>query len=515
MPDRHAGRGNGGGELLLEARAIVKTFGALVANDQVDLKVAPGEIHALLGENGAGKSTLVKMLYGSLQPDAGEIRWKGQAAAIGSPAAARRLGIGMVFQHFSLFEALTVVDNIALALPKDAWAADLPEKVRSVSASYGLPLDPLARVADLSVGERQRIEIVRCLLQEPELIIMDEPTSVLTPQEADQLFVTLERLASEGCAVLYICHRLEEVKRLCQAATILRHGKVVAHCDPADETAGSLARMMVGSEIHEVQTKANGAASGTARLSIKALSVPAPGPFAIALREVALEARGGEIIGIAGVAGNGQDELFDALSGETLAAAADAVSIDGEACGQKGPAERRRRGAAFVPEERLGHGSVPHFRLSENVVLTRFNTADGLVKAGFVNLSVAKRLERQLAATYDIRMAHPDSEARALSGGNLQKFVVGREIDSKPNVLVVSQPTWGVDAGAAATIRQALIDLARGGSAVVVISQDLDEILEISDRIAVISKGGLSEAVPSAETDREAIGLLMGGVGDH
>jgi len=512
--DQPGARPEPAGPLLLEALGLTKCFGQLVANDRVDLRVAPGEIHALLGENGAGKSTLVKMLYGSLQPDAGEVRWKGRPVAIGSPAAARRLGIGMVFQHFSLFEALTVVDNIALALPKGAWSAALAERVRAVSASYGLPLDPRARVADLSVGERQRIEIVRCLLQEPELIIMDEPTSVLTPQEADQLFVTLERLAGEGCAVLYISHRLEEVKRLCHAATILRHGKVVAHTTPAGETAASLARMMVGSEIHEVQVRHNGAVAAAPRLAVRALSLPAPGPFAVALREVSLAVRGGEIVGIAGVAGNGQDELFDALSGETLAPSEEAVSIDGVACGHKGPTARRRLGAAFVPEERLGHGSVPHFRLSENVVLTRHASANGLIASGFVNHRVARGLERRLAADYDIRMAHPDAEARALSGGNLQKFVVGREIDASPDVLVVSQPTWGVDAGAAATIRQALVDLARGGAAVVLISQDLDEILEISDRIAVISKGRLSEPVASGETDREAIGLLMGGAGD-
>ena len=497
---------------LLSAEGIVKTFGSLTANDSVDLAVRPGEIHALLGENGAGKSTLVKILYGSLQPDAGVIRWNGAPVSLGNPAAARALGIGMVFQHFSLFEPLTVVENVALGLPPGEWGRALGERLKQVSADYGLPLEPGSRVSDLSVGVRQRIEIVRCLLQEPKLIIMDEPTSVLTPQESDQLFQTLERLASEGCAILYISHRLEEVKRLCRAATILRHGKVVARCDPQKETAASLARMMVGADVDSVHVDKEPASGQGARLTVRNLSLPAPGPFAAALEDISFELRAGEILGVAGIAGNGQDELFAALSGERLADSAGTISIEDKPAGRLGPRARRRLGAAFVPEERLGHGAVPEMRLSENLILTRQRAADGLVSGGFLNIGAAKRMERQIAGRFDIRMAHPDVEAKALSGGNLQKFVVGREVDREPAVLVVSQPTWGVDAGAAAAIRQELVDLARRGAAVLMISQDLDEVLEISDRVAVISKGRLSPPIARRSTNRERIGLLMGGM---
>ena len=499
-------------EFLVEARGLVKRFGAFTANDAVDLAIRPGEIHALLGENGAGKSTLVKMLYGSLQPTAGRIFWKGEPVTVTDPARARDLGIGMVFQHFSLFEALTVTENIALALSDVTDMGALARRIATVSKDYGLPLEPRATVADLSVGERQRIEIVRCLLQEPKLLIMDEPTAVLTPQEADQLFLTLERLASEGCAVLYISHRLEEVKRLCHASTILRHGKVVARVDPSKETAASLARLMVGADVHAIRPK-HARIAGPTRLYVDHLDQPSNGPFAVALEKVSLEVRAGEILAIAGVAGNGQSELFDALSGERRADRPGAVVIEGTPCGLMGVAERRDLGAAFVPEERLGHGAVPAFRLSENVVLTRDSVfADaGRRFLGFLDFRAADETATRVSTAYDVRKGKPDPEARSLSGGNLQKFVVGRELDRKPAVLVVNQPTWGVDAGAAALIRQALIDLAADGAGVLVISQDLDEIFEIADRIAVVSRGCLSPGYDAHVMTLEKVGLLMGG----
>lgn len=499
-----------GRETLLDAKGLTKRFGDILANDNVDLVINKGEIHALLGENGAGKSTLVKMFYGSLEPDAGEIFWQNQKVTIGNPASARELGIGMVFQHFSLFEALNVVENIALALPNPGKMSDLAKRIETVSRDYGLPLNPDDIVADLPVGIRQRIEIVRCLLQEPQLIIMDEPTSVLTPQEADQLFLTLQRLASEGCAVLYISHRLEEVKRICHHATILRHGEVVRECDPTLETAASLASMMVGADVASVSAGDTKPDIGETRLALQGLSARAATPFATALNDISLELKAGEVVAIAGVAGNGQGELFDAISGE-MRVAPQMVQLDGKPCGSRNITWRRKQNAAFVPEERLGHGAVPGMKLSENIVLTRHGTGDRLVGGGFVSNAEAGALEKRIKQAFDVRMSHDDPEARSLSGGNLQKFVVGRELDRKPGVLVVNQPTWGVDAGAAALIRQALIDLARSGSAVLVISQDLDEIFEIADRIAVISRGYLSNPEPAAAMTRERVGLLMAG----
>jgi general nucleoside transport system ATP-binding protein len=494
---------------LLSAAAISKRYGDFLANDAIDLDLFAAEIHALLGENGAGKSTLVKVMYGLIQPSGGELRWMGQKVVLAGPSEARGLGIGMVFQHFTLFENLNVAENVALGLPPTESLAAISERLAETARVYGLPLDPKREVWRLSVGERQRIEIVRALMQNPKLLILDEPTSVLTPQEADLLFVVLERLKAEGRAILYISHKLEEVKRLCDTATILRGGKKVATCNPRQETAASLARMMVGGDIGEVKA-ASGRDTVVPRLVIQNLSLEPDDPHGTRLEKVSLEVRGGEIVGIAGVAGNGQDELFAALSGERLAPAEGAVVIEGEAAGLLDVTKRRRMGAAFVPEERLGHGTAPRMKLSENALLTG-HAASGMVKKGFIDKPATLAHVDRTTKTFDVRKAKRDPEAVSLSGGNLQKFIVGREILREPRVLVVSQPTWGVDAGAAATIRQALIDLAARGAAVLVISQDLDELAEIADRIAVMFHGRLSASLGAAEATRERLGLLMGG----
>ncbi|MDO6964031.1 ABC transporter ATP-binding protein [Rhizobium alvei] len=500
---------------LLEVRHITKLFGVFAACNEIDLKIRPGEIHALLGENGAGKSTLVKMLFGVLAPTSGQILWQGKPVQIGSPGEARRTGIGMVFQHFSLFEALTVAENIALSLDKSISLARIAEEARALSIAYGLPLDPSAHVADLSVGERQRIEIVRALLQNPKLIILDEPTSVLTPQEADKLFETLEKLKAEGRSVLYISHRLEEVQRICDRATVLRHGKVTGACDPRQETPASLARMMVGSDVASVSRTAN-AGAGETGFATRKLSAAARTPFAVALKDVSLSVRKGEVLAIAGVAGNGQGELFDVLSGEYPVGDNEAVSILGKPVGRLGINARRLMGAAFVPEERHGHGAVTGMSLSENMLLSR-NQSDrkAFLGGGFFKVirgGTIKAATKRICSDMDVRKSGEDPSAGSLSGGNLQKFIVGRELDRQPTVMIVNQPTWGVDAGAASRIRQALVDLAKSGSAVLVISQDLDEIFEVATHVAVISDGRLSEAYPAGEMNREKIGLLMGGM---
>ena len=496
--------------LRLELIGITKQFPGVLANDNVSFAVRPGEIHALLGENGAGKSTLVKMIYGIMQPDAGEIRWDGHRVSVANPKAARALGIGMVFQHFSLFEALTVLEHIALGMDAKIPARELEARIREVMMRYGLLLDPHRTVATLSVGERQRIEIVRALLLDPKLLIMDEPTSVLTPQEVEQLFDVLRKLAAGGCSILYISHKLYEIKALCDTATILRGGKLVDTCDPKQETSRSMAEKMIGAGLKEI-VRAPGRTLGAPKLVVSDLSTKKLDPFDVPVDGVSFSVKAGEIFGVAGVAGNGQNALLDALSGEVLAGHKDAVVIDGYALGLQDTTGRRKRGLCAVPEERNGHAAVGDFSLSDNSVLTARNRL-GMVIMGLINSGAAKTYTGKVIADFAVKALGPGTMAGSLSGGNLQKFIMGREILQRPSVLVVSQPTWGVDAGAAAAIHQALVDLAAAGSAIVVISQDLDELLALCDSLAVINAGQLSEARHVGEITVQEIGLLMGGV---
>ncbi|GFE63379.1 ABC transporter ATP-binding protein [Litoreibacter roseus] len=495
---------------LLTLEGLTKAYPGVVANDDVSFAIQPGEVHALLGENGAGKSTLVKMIYGLVAPDAGRMIFKGAPYAPAEPRAARAAGVAMVFQHFSLFEALSVAENIALGMEHPPRMRDLAARIRDVSEAYGLPLDPFRVVGDLSAGERQRVEIIRCLLQNPQLLIMDEPTSVLTPQEVDILFKTLEKLKIEGTSILYISHKLEEIRRLCDAATVLRLGKKIATCNPQEETARAMAEMMVGTVLQVPERKAHD--EGPVALSIRELSLPAPSEFGTALKDISLEVRKGEVLGIGGVAGNGQDELTAALSGEQLSPSG-SVFIRNDDLSTAGPAQRRAAGLLVAPEERLGHAAAPAMSLIENALLTG-RTREGLARSGLINWTKSGSFADAIIARFDVRTPSARVAARSLSGGNLQKFVIGREIMQRPDVLVVNQPTWGVDASAAAAIRQALLDLAAKGAAVVVISQDLDELMEICDRFCALNEGRLSAPVPAAGLTVEQIGLMLGGAHD-
>ena len=497
-------------DALLAVDGLTKTYPGVVANDSVSFSVAPGEVHALLGENGAGKSTLVKMVYGLVRPDSGRMEFAGIPYDPATPHAARAAGITMVFQHFSLFEALNVAENIALGMEDPPPRRLLARRIREVSEAFGLPLSPGRRVGELSAGERQRVEIIRCLLQDPKLLVMDEPTSVLTPQEVEILFATLRRLQAEGTAILYISHKLEEIRTLCDRATILRGGRVAGVCRPREESVRSMAEMMVGSTLQTPSREAG--APGDAVLGVSSLSAASAGPFGAGLKDVGFEVRSGEILGIGGVAGNGQDELLAALSGEVRTARG-AVTLHGIGIGHCGPGERRRLGLLAAPEERLGHAAVPDMSLTENALLTGA-IREELVDRGFLRWNRAQSFAGRIISAFDVRTPGPASAARSLSGGNLQKFVIGREILQRPACLVVNQPTWGVDAAAAAAIRQALLDLAAEGAAVIAISQDLDELLEISDRFAALNGGRLSEARPVAELTVDEIGLMMGGAHD-
>ena len=492
----------------IELNGITKVYPAVVANQDISLAAMPGEIHAVLGENGAGKSTLMKIIYGVVRPDAGEIRWEGRPVSIASPLQARQLGIGMVFQHFSLFETLSVVENVALALPGRPELGELAQRIDAVSRRYGLSIDPRRLVHSLSVGERQRVEIVRCLLAEPRLLIMDEPTSVLTPQAVRGLFDTLRLLAAEGCTILYISHKLDEIKALCSNATILRNGRVTGRCDPRQETAAGMARLMIGQDLPH--TRHGEPRPGEARLVIERLAVPAMQAFGVALQDVSLTVHAGEVVGIAGVSGNGQQELLAAISGEQPLADGNGVMLCGTPAGALDADARRALGLCFVPEERLGRGAVPQMSLSENGLLTAHR--HGFIRSGLIRYARVRQFADRCIAEYGVKCGGPEAEARSLSGGNLQKFIVGREIMQQPKVLVIAQPTWGVDVGAAAFIRQRIIDLRNEGVAVLVLSEELDELFEICDRIAVIAQGRLSPGKAVRDTSVEEIGLWMSGM---
>ncbi len=497
--------------LRLELIGISKQYPAVRANDRVGLRVQPGEIHAVLGENGAGKSTLMKIIFGAVQPDEGTVRWNGRPVQVRSPAEARALGISMVYQHFSLFDTLTAAQNVWLGLDKGMSLADVTRRIDEVAGSYGLDVDPLRPVHTLSVGERQRVEIVRALLTKPQLLILDEPTSVLTPQAVDKLFVTLRLLSSQGCSILYISHKLDEIRALCHHCTVLRGGKVTGEVDPTLESNASLSRMMIGAEPPPLQHEAR--AAGAVVLAVKGLSLPKLDPFGMNLTDINLDVRAGEIVGVAGVSGNGQQEWLRALSGEDTRAPPGSISLFGQDIAAAPPRRRRDAGLHFVPEERLGRGAVPTLSLAHNTLLTRTGAVSRL---GWIRHREVRRLTEHIIERFKVKSGGSGAAARSLSGGNLQKYIVGREIDAAPKLLIVSQPTWGVDVGAAALIRAELLKLRDAGCALLVVSEELDELFEVSDRLVVIAQGRLSPAlamnVDKAEATTQRIGEWMSGL---
>ena len=497
---------------LLSLAGVSKRYGGVRANSGIDLTVTPGSIHAILGENGAGKSTLMKLIYGVETPDEGAILWKGQPVRLNSPADARRLGIGMVFQHFSLFETLSVVQNIALIVP--GRQAALAQRIRALGDEFGLSVDPQAMVHSLSVGERQRVEIIRCLLLQPELLILDEPTSVLPPQSVQRLFETLRALQAKGMAILFISHKLEEIRELCDTATILRAGRVTGRLDPRTHSTQDLATLMIGRAmpppLHPTPHPV-----GPKRLELAGLGFRNDDPFGVSLSDVSLTVHGGEIVGIAGISGNGQQELAALISGEIAQPATrrDTIRLMGTAVGDKGVASRRALGFAFVPEDRLGRGAVPEMSLSDNSLLTAHGR--GLVKRGFISRTAEQAYTAACIARFDVRTPGPEAEAGALSGGNLQKFIMGREMMLNPAMLLVAQPTWGVDIGAATEIRHRLVQMRNEGAAILVISEEIEELFEICDRLHVLHKGRLSPSLPTQTTTVEQVGAYMIGAGDH
>ena len=495
----------------LQLQGITKAYPGVVANSDVSLTVQAGEIHAVLGENGAGKSTLMKIIYGAVKPDAGSVQIDGQTVQIRNPQQARAAGVAMVFQHFSLFDTLTVAENVWLGLDKSLTLEQVSQSIAAKAQEYGLDIDPARPVHSLSVGEMQRVEIIRALLASPKLLILDEPTSVLTPQAVEKLFVVLKQLAAQGCSILYISHKLHEIRELCTACTVLRGGRVTGVCNPQQESNASLSRLMIGAEPPALEHRPHTA--GEAVLSVIGLRLAREDQFGVDLDGIDLQVRAGEVVGIAGVSGNGQKELLYTLSGEDTRAPQNSVRIGQVDVARLHPGARRALGLHFVPEERLGRGAVPSLSLAQNLLLTRTDDISHRgVAGGWIGMGSLQAHAARIIGAFSVKANGPQAVARSLSGGNLQKFIVGREIESHPKLFIVSQPTWGVDVGAAAQIRGEILALRDAGCAVLVVSEELDELFELSDRLHVMARGRLSPSVPVAQATVEMLGEWMSGL---
>ena len=496
-------------DLILDIKNISKSFPRVTANNKVTFGIKKNSVHAILGENGAGKSTFVKILYGLLEPDEGSIDYNNKPFEINSPAEARKNGIGMVFQHFSLFESLSVRENLILGIDETMSYSNLEKKLENISSQYNLPLDLDAPITSLSAGEKQRVEIVRILLQDPQILIMDEPTSVLTPQEVESLFITLNALVKEGRTILYITHKLEEVISICDTVTIMRNGEVIDTSSTSNFTAKTLATKMLGQKLDDLKTNYDHIKDET-NFEVNNISCEFNDPFLTDLKNISFKVRVGEIYGIAGVAGNGQSELMDILTGENTNISSGEIIFNKNKIQNFGPQKRRDLSISFVPENRLGHSAVPELSLSENILLSQF-PKNNFLKNGIILKNNIDNYANNVIKDFNVVTPGNDAKASSLSGGNLQKYVIGREISSNPKLLIISHPTWGIDAGAEHAIRESLIDLAQNGTSIIVISQDLDELLEITHKISVIYNGKLSNAFNTKEVQIENLGLLMGG----
>jgi simple sugar transport system ATP-binding protein len=499
-------------EPILEMSGIGKRFPGVIANENVDFDVRPGEVHSLLGENGAGKSTLMKVLYGLYRPDSGKIRLKGKLVNLTSPADAINHGICMIHQHFMLVPTLTVAENVALGLRSSSHPlTDLKvvaERIRELSETFGLQVDPGALIWQLAVGERQRVEIIKALYRDASILVLDEPTAVLTPKEVDDLFVTLRQMAQDGRSLIFISHKLHEVLTLSDRITVLRNGRVVGETAPCDTTRESLAQMMVGREVNLSPDNAP-AAIGKPRLIVENLFVEGDrGTDAVC--GLSLEVRGGEVLGIAGVSGNGQRELAEAISGLRKPRSGQ-VKIDSVAVSGCDPKTIRQEGLAYVPEERMRDGAIGEFNVMENLILLDHGKKS-FCRNGFLRFSRIQRHCKKLVAEYTVKTPNMETPVKNLSGGNIQKLILARELSGNPKVLIAAQPTRGVDIGAAEYIHARLSYQRASGTATMVISEDLDEIFALSDRIAVMFEGRIMGFVDRDDASRERLGLMMAGV---
>lgn len=498
-------------ETVLKLSDTTKTFGSVVANKDVNLTLNKGEMLALLGENGAGKTTLMSILFGHYVADTGTVEVFGETLPEGSPRAALSAGVGMVHQHFTLAGNMTVLENVMLGTESlFAPAHDTKTALAKLSAlmdKFCLDVNPTSMVNDLSVGERQRVEILKVLYRDARILILDEPTSVLTPQEADHLFATLRQLVSEGLSVIFITHKMREVMAASDRCAVLRHGEVVFESPTAETTAEELARAMVGSEIPEAHR------SGDRRMGCEVLYLDAihvsDGEEKRLLDNLTLRLNSHEILGIAGVSGNGQAQLADLLSG-LIEPEYGQISINGEPIHKPTPAAMIKQGVGRVPDDRTGTGLVADMTVMENLATESYKLP-GFAKRGILNFKALASRAKQLIEAFDVRCPGIDTPVRKLSGGNMQKLILARVLSSAPAIIVVNQPTWGLDVGATAYVHQQLLDAAERGAGVVLISEDLDELFQVADRIQVMYQGALSDPMATGDVDRAKLGLLMSG----
>jgi len=491
----------------LKISNVTKIYPGCVANDKVSLEFRSGKIYALLGENGAGKSTLVKILSGVIRPDEGQIVLNNKVIKLNSPIDAKKNKIGMVFQHFNLFETLSVFEN--LIIDSDESTEILREKIKSIMEKYNFPIDLDIPVLNLSAGQKQKVEIIRCLIRNPEVLIMDEPTSVLTEQETSELFSSLRQFSMEGILIIYITHKLKEVMSLCDEVAVMRKGQLVSVSKISDEKIETLANKMVGQNLKTIKKKISKEKSSENLIRISNLAFSSADPFEINLKNINFAVNRGECLGIAGISGNGQSELFQILSGEIISEK-NSILFNNSPIGNLSPQERREYLMAFSPEDRMEQAAIPQMKIFENVALNNFKSSN-FFKDGLINEKKIKEHSQKILSDFSVNTDNVELKSQFLSGGNLQKLIIGRELITSPELLICFNPTWGLDVGAINYIHETLIKINEQKKSIILISTDTEELLKLSDKVCVIYKGKLSKIINADEITSEKLGILMGG----
>ncbi len=490
----------------LKISNVTKIYPGCVANDNVSLEFNSGKIYALLGENGAGKSTLVKILSGVIIPDEGKIYLNQNNLKLNSPLDAKKNDIGMVFQHFNLFETLSVFEN--LIIDSDEQRESLREKIDTIMKKYNFSIDLDIPVLNLSAGQKQKVEIIRCLIRSPKVLIMDEPTSVLTEQETSELFLSLKKFSEEGILIIYITHKLKEVMQLCDEVAVMRKGKLVSVSEIKNENIESLANKMVGQNLKTIKKK-KVKTSSDQLIKITNLNFTSEDPFETNLMDINFSVNRGECLGIAGISGNGQSELFQVLSGEIISEK-NSIEFNNNYIGDLNPQERREYLMAFSPEDRLEQAAIPQMKIFENVALNNFKSSN-FFDNGLINENKIKEHSKKIISDFNVNTNNIELKSQFLSGGNLQKLIIGRELITSPDLLICFNPTWGLDVGAINYIHETLIKINEQNKSIILISTDTDELLKLSDKISVIHKGKLSKIMNAEEVTSEKLGILMGG----